>query len=92
MSISFKNDIRSVTDLNRNTREILEQVQQSGRPLILTVNGKAYAVLIDVEVYEKQLKATNLAKLLLEAEMDVTQGKVRPVDSFLKEFKRDHKI
>ncbi len=92
MSISFKEDIRSVTDLKRKTREILEHVHNSGRPLILTVNGKADAVLIDVEVYERQLKAVNLSKLLLEAEKDVAEGNVRPVSEFLEEFKHDHEI
>lgn len=92
MSISFKEDICSVTDLRRNTREILEHVHRSGRPLILTVNCKADAVLIDVEVYENQLKAASLAKLLLEAEMDIVKGNVRPVGSFLDEFKRERKI
>lgn len=90
--ISPSEDIRSVTDLKRNTREILDHLHDTGRPVILTVNGRADSVLLDVRVYEKHLKATNLAKPVAAAEQDVEKGRTRPVPDFLKEFKRAKKI
>ena len=92
MNISYKEDILPVSELKKNTRRVLEQVRRTQRPVILTVNGKASSVLIDVDSYEKQLKALNLSGLLFEAEKDIRQGKIRPVDSFLKEFKRDQNL
>lgn len=86
MSMSLAEDIRSVTDLKRHTREILDHVHQTGRPLILTVNGRADSVLIDAAVYEKQLQAANLARLLAPAEAEVTAGQTRSAKDFLKEF------
>ena len=44
MSLNPSEDIRSVTDLKRNTKEILNQVHRTKRPVVLTVNGKADAV------------------------------------------------
>jgi prevent-host-death family protein len=87
MSISLAEDIRSVTDLKRHTREILDHVHQSGRPVVLTVNGRADSVIIDAKVYEKQVKAMNLARLLSEAEAQVAAGQTRPARVFLDEFK-----
>ena len=92
MSISLAEDIRSVTDLKRHTREILNHVHETGRPLVLTVNGRADLVLIDAKVYEKQLKAMNLARLLSEAEGQVATGQTRPARDFLDEFKNARKI
>lgn len=46
--ISLSEDIRSVTELKRNTRAILDHLHATGRPVILTVNGKADSVLLDV--------------------------------------------
>ena len=89
--ISPSEDIRSVTDLKRNTRDILDHLHATGRPVILTVNGKADSVLLDVRVYEKHLQAGNLAKLLAPAERDVERGRTRPARNFLKEFKRAKK-
>ena len=92
MSISLAEDIRSVTDLKRHTREILDHVHQTGRPLVLTVNGRADSVIIDAKVYEKQLKAMNLARLLSEAEAQVSGSNTRSARTFLKEFKNARKI
>jgi prevent-host-death family protein len=85
-------DIRSVTELKRKTREILNQVRQTGRPVVLTVNGKADAVLMDARTFEKHLSANNAAKLLAPAEDDVRAGRTRSMRSFLGEFKRERKI
>lgn len=90
--ISLSEDIRSVTDLKRNTRDILDHLHATGRPVILTVNGKADSVLLDVHVYEKHLHAGNLAKLLAPAERDAASGRTRSARDFLKEFKRAKKI
>jgi len=92
MAINFAEDIRSVTDLKRNTRDILDQIHKTKRPVVLTVNGRADAVIMDVEVYEKQLKAANLARLLAPAEEEVAAGKTRPMSEFLKEFGNGRKI
>ena len=92
VSISLAEDIRSITDLKRHTREILDHVHQTGRPMVLTVNGRADSVIIDAKVYEKQLKAMNLARLLSEAEAQVSDGNTRSARTFLKEFKNARKI
>ena len=92
MSISLSEDIRSVTDLKRHTREILDHIHETGRPVVLTVNGRGDSVLIDAKVYEKQLKAMNLARLLSEAEAQIEAGQTRPARAFLDEFKDARKI
>ncbi len=92
MPINLSEDIRSVTDLKRHTREILDHVHETGRPIVLTVNGRADSVIIDVEVYEKLLKAMNLARLLSEAEAQVAAGQTRSARKFLKEFKNARNI
>jgi prevent-host-death family protein len=92
MSLTPSEDIRSVTDLKRNTKEILSQVHRTKRPVVLTVNGKADAVLMDTKTYEKHLKAANMARLLARGEEDIAAGRTRPMRSFLKEFKHARKI
>jgi prevent-host-death family protein len=92
MPLHPSEDIRSVTDLKRNTKEILSQVHRTKRPVVLTVNGKADAVLMDTKTYEKHLMAANMARLLARAEEEVHAGHTRPIRSFLKDFKRARKI
>jgi len=92
MLLNLSEDIRSVTDLKRKTKEILNQVHPTKRPVVLTVNGKADAVLMDTKSYEKHLKASNIMRLLVQAEEDVAAGRTRSMRSFLKEFKHARKI
>jgi prevent-host-death family protein len=92
MSFSISEDIKSVSDLKKKTNEIFRQMHETGRPIIVTVNGKPDAVLLDVEVFEKKLKSLNLGILLAEAEADVKQGDIREARAFIKEFKKGAKV
>lgn len=92
MPISITEDIRSITDLKRNTNSVLDQIRKTKRPVILTVNGKAEAVLVDAREYEKITNAFNLLKLLVSAEEDVKEGRYTEVKDFFQEFKRGKEI
>ena len=81
-----------MTDLKKKTNEIFRQIHQTGRPVIITVNGRPDAVLIDAEVFEKKLKALNLGTLLSAAENDIKSGRVRNADEFLEEFNSGKEI
>ena len=92
MTLSITEDIRSITDLKRNTNSILEQVHKTKRPVILTVNGKAEAVLMDAKEYDKINSAFSLLKLLIPAEEDISNKRFTEASAFFKEFKIDKKI
>jgi prevent-host-death family protein len=87
MTVSITEDIKSVSELKKKTHEIFEQLHRTGRPIVVTVNGKPDVVLLDAVVFEKKLKALNLGVLLAEAEADVKEGQTRPAREFLKELK-----
>jgi hypothetical protein len=46
-------DIRSLTDFQRNTREHIERLKRTGRPEVLTVNGQAELVVQDAAAYQR---------------------------------------
>lgn len=92
MSISISEDIKSVSELKKKTNEIFKQMHHTGRPIIVTVNGKPDAVLLDVEVFEKKIKSLNLGVLLAEAEADIKKGRVREARKFIKELKKSAKV
>ena len=92
MSISISEDIKSVSELKKNTSEVFKQMHHTGRPIIVTVNGKPDAVLLDVQVFERKMKSLNLGILLREAETDVKEGRTREARAFIKELKPGAKI
>lgn len=46
-------DIHPLTDFQRNAKSHLSRVNKTGRPEVLTVNGRAEAVLLGRKAYEK---------------------------------------
>jgi prevent-host-death family protein len=92
MGISITEGIRSITDLKRNTNQMLRQVRESKRPIVLTVNGKAEAVLVDASEYEKISRAMGMFRLLLSAENDIKADRVADAETFFKDFRREKKI
>jgi prevent-host-death family protein len=92
MTISITEDIRSITELKRNTNSVLDQIHKTKRPIILTINGKAEAVIVDAKEYEKITNAFNLLKHLASAEEDINEGRYTEAKDFFKEFKRGKEI
>ena len=92
MALSITKDILSITELKRNTTAILNQLHATGRPVVLTVNGKAEAVIMDAAEYEKTTSALNLLKMLIPAEKDLKEGRTGESGTFFKEFKRARNI
>ena len=85
-------DMKSLSEFKKKTREVLDQLHKTGRPVIVTVNGRPDVVLLDAAVFERKLKAVNLAGLLAEGEADIKAGRVRPARAFLGAFKRGKTI
>ena len=69
-------DIRPVSEFRANAADLIEQVRESGRPLILTQRGHSAAVLLDVAAYEQMLEELELLRDLRSAEKQVKAGRV----------------
>ena len=82
-------DIRSLTDFQRNTKAHLRRLKSSGRPLVLTVNGKAELIVQDAAAFEDMLDAIRGIQRGLD-EMKVGTGK--PFRQALDEIRARHKI
>lgn len=50
-------DIHALTDFQRNAKAHLTRVNKTGRPEVLTVNGKAEGVLMGKRSYEQMIAA-----------------------------------
>jgi prevent-host-death family protein len=53
--IDITSDIQSLTAFRRSSSEFLKQLKKTKRPVVLTVNGKAEAVVQDAEAYQRLL-------------------------------------
>ena len=55
-------DIRSLTDFQRNTKAHLKRLKATGRPAVLTANGKAELIVQDAVAFEDMLDAMKAGK------------------------------
>lgn len=75
--MSIENDIRPVTYLKSRAADLLKQVNETQRPVIITQNGEPRAVLQDPQSYESMRNALGLLKLISQGEEDLRKGKTR---------------
>jgi prevent-host-death family protein len=74
--MSITQDIRPVSYLKSRSADILKQVNETHRPVIITQNGEPKAVLQDTESYENMRNTIGLLKLLAMGEEDIRKGHI----------------
>jgi len=68
------NDIRPVTYLKSRAADLLKQINDTHRPVIITQNGEPKAVLQDPESFENMRNAIGILKLISMGEEDIKNG------------------
>jgi len=77
----IKKDIQAMTTFRRNPAKFLKYLEKTRKPLILTINGKAEAVLQDAEAYQRLLDIASQAGVsegIRQGLDDVKKGRARP--------------
>jgi prevent-host-death family protein len=74
MNISF--DIKPISYLKSKAADLLKQINETHRPVIITQNGEPRAVLQDPESFERMRNAIGLLKILSLAEEEIKNGEV----------------
>jgi hypothetical protein len=82
-------DIRSLTDFQRNTKAHLRRLKSTGRPEVLTVNGRAELIVQDAAAFEDMLDAIRGIQRGLDA---MKKGSGKPFRQALDEIRVKHKI
>jgi len=73
--ISLVEDIKPISYVKANTAQVLKQVEEKNNPLVITQNGEAKAVLMDVRQYQNIINTINLMKILSIGENDIKKGR-----------------
>jgi prevent-host-death family protein len=77
--MGYGTQVKSISTLKANAAEILQELTTLRRPLVITQNGEAKAVLQDVATYDATHETLALLKILALGQRQVVAGKVRPV-------------
>jgi len=83
----YSTQIKPISYLKANAAEVLDELNQLRKPLIITQNGEAKAVLQDVASYEETQEAMALLKILALGNQQIAQGKVKPIADVVKRLR-----
>jgi prevent-host-death family protein len=93
--LDITSDIQSLTTFRRRSGDFMKQLKKTKRPVVLTVKGKAAAIVQDAEAYQRLLDiaaSANAGEGIRQGLEDVKQGKVRPAREFFADFEAEHGI
>lgn len=91
--INIAKDIQSLTTFRRKSGQFLKQIKKTKRPIVLTVNGKAEAIVQDAEEYQRLLDIAARADVheaIRQGLDDIAHGRTRPAEEVFAEFRRRH--
>lgn len=87
--LDITKDIQSLTTFRRRSGDFMKQLKRTKRPVVLTVNGKAAAIVQDAEAYQRLLDIaarTSPEEGIRQGVEDAKQGKVRPAREVFEQF------
>ena len=84
--IGVSRDIESLTTFKCNSARLMKHLRKTGRPVVLTVKGKAEAVLMDPKAYQAMTERIETIEALRRGLSQAKRGLGTPVDEFFDEL------
>ena len=87
--MKLSRDIQSLSVFKRDTSKFLKQMKKTGQPIVLTVNGKAAAVVHDPDSYQDYLREKDRLEALAGIRLglaDVKAGRTRPAEDVFRDI------
>lgn len=74
-------DLKPLTELKTHSADIVKQVSDTGRPVVLTRHGRGVAVLLSLDAYEEmeeRIERAGLRVAIAQGEQAISEGRVVP--------------
>ena len=75
--MNISSDIKPISYLKSHAADVLKQINETHRPMVITQNGEPKAVLQDPKSYDNMRKAIVLLKLISQGEEDIKLDKIK---------------
>ncbi len=93
--LDITSDIQSLTTFRRRSGDFMKQLKKSKRPVVLTVKGKAAAIVQDAEAYQRLLDIAarvDAVEGIRQGLDDVAHGRTRPAREAFDQIRRKYDI
>ena len=87
--------IKPISHLKAHASELIRDISDNQKTVVITQNGKAKVIVQDIRVYEQTQESLALLKILAKSGMSLKEGKFKPLDKSFddleKRIEEDHK-
>lgn len=87
--MKFSTQVKPISYLKSHAAEIIKNISESREPMLITQNGEAKLVVMDVHSYEEQEETLALLKLLALGNQEIEQGKFRLADDVFDDLDKE---
>ena len=87
--MKFSSQIKPISYLKSHTAEIVKNLTESREPLVITQNGEAKLVVMDVKSFEEQAETMALLKLLALGNRQIELGQFQDMEDVFAELDKD---
>jgi PHD/YefM family antitoxin component YafN of YafNO toxin-antitoxin module len=91
--LDITQDIQPLTTFRNNSVKMLQQLKKSGRPIVLTVNGKAEATVLSAIEYQRLMDIAADAderEGVRQGDEDIAAGRTRPAEEVFAEMRKQY--
>jgi len=86
--VKLSRSVKSISYLKQHTAAAVREVRESNGPLVITQNGEAKAVLMDIVEYERTQESMALLKMLALSKDSYQQGRHKPAKKALADVRK----
>ena len=89
MAINLVADIKPISYIKTNAADMMKYVTERRNPIVITQNGEAKAVLVDVKTYQETQDAFALLNLIKIAEKDIQNGDYESPEKVFSDLRKE---
>ena len=89
MAINLVADIKPISYVKTNAADMMKYVNERRNPIIITQNGEAKAVLVDIQTYQETQDAFALLHLIKLAEKDIQNGNFESSEKVFSDLRKE---
>ncbi|CAG2309665.1 MULTISPECIES: type II toxin-antitoxin system Phd/YefM family antitoxin [Burkholderia] len=87
--MKFSTQVKPISYLKSHAADIVRDISESREPMLITQNGEAKLVVMDVKSYEEHEETLALLRLLALGNREIEQGHFRPVEDVFADLDKD---
>jgi prevent-host-death family protein len=84
--MKFSTQVKPISYLKSHAAEIVKSISEKREPMLITQNGEAKLVVMDVRSYEEQQETLAMLKILALGNRDIERGKFRDAEDVFAEL------